>query len=36
MDYDIPLEPGISLPDVGGLRIEDESLITVSGLEVLS
>lgn len=32
----LTLEPGIYLPDVGGLRVEDNYLVTSSGLEVLS
>jgi Xaa-Pro aminopeptidase len=32
----IALEPGVYLPGVGGLRIEDNYLVTANGLEVLS
>ncbi len=32
----IAVEPGVYLPGVGGLRIEDNFLVTASGLEVLS
>ncbi len=32
----LALEPGVYLPGVGGLRIEDNYLVTANGLEVLS
>jgi Xaa-Pro aminopeptidase len=32
----IALEPGVYLPDVGGLRVEDNYLVTATGLERLS
>jgi Xaa-Pro aminopeptidase len=32
----ITIEPGIYLPGVGGVRLEDDVLVTKSGYEVLS
>jgi len=32
----IALEPGLYLPGIGGLRIEDDYLVTANGVEVLS
>ena len=32
----IAIEPGVYLPGVGGLRIEDNFLVTATGVEVLS
>lgn len=32
----IALEPGVYLPGIGGLRVEDDYLVTATGLERLS
>jgi len=32
----ITVEPGIYLPNIGGVRIEDDILVTATGYEILT